>query len=510
MTAQLPQGLSPLDLLEQRSRRLATRLQDPQSSGSSHQSNLQQAKKSVYNPLRSSYEDENEDQDTDEDQDKEDTDGSSTFRSKHNSTASIGSILGNFRLSTLSIMENSNNNTDLLTPTSVFPDATPRYPSTNKINTLNRTSAHSNYPGITPRSSSYSGYPSRVKDPETQHSKLPARPSLADSRSGVRSFTEGSTSERSSIHIINRFSSYSNSTEGPISSTRHAPTGSQKLSNSLSSSHQPINDTIEPGFFERRPVYQTLSDQTRSPLVRTGSQISSRSRNSIDSRNQQQPQLSVDNESYKVLRGKSLNNSLTLEEHVSLGIMYHEKGNLRGSSYHWQFAAFKNEPTAMLLYGLALRHGWGIKQNPGEAAKWLRRVIGPTIDGYSLDDVLKPETTKNLQVALFNTSAPTKVKKAQIALALYELGMCYLKSWGVEKDEEMALRCFELAGSMGDVDGLSEAAGLWMHSGPKGRKKNLLRAAKLYRTAGEKGANMVSNSWIYKDKYMGEDKNLKK
>lgn len=226
--------------------------------------------------------------------------------------------------------------------------------------------------------------------------------------------------------------------------------------------------------------------------------------------------VSADKDSFEALRHKSLNNSLTLEEHVSLGIFYHENGNLRESSYHWQHASFHGDLTGMLLYGLALRHGWGIRQNPTEAVKWLRKAIGPTIDSNSLEDVLKNDVTRNLQEKVFNNTtqegAPgtKKVKKAQIALALYELGMCYLNSWGIEKDEDMALRCFELAGSMGDMDALCEAASLWMHSGPKGRKKNLLRAAKLYRQAGEKGASMVSNSWIYKDKYMVDEDDGKK
>lgn len=168
----------------------------------------------------------------------------------------------------------------------------------------------------------------------------------------------------------------------------------------------------------------------------------------------------------------------------------------------------------MLLYGLALRHGWGIRQNPSEAVKWFRKAIGPTIDASPLQTLLEGDVSTNLQKELINNitvevdtsnsktgQANGKIKKAQIALALYELGMCYLNAWGIEKNEDLALRCFELAGGMGDVDALCEAASLWMHNGPR-RKKNLQRAAKLYRTAGEHGASMVSNSWIYKDKYM--------
>lgn len=240
---------------------------------------------------------------------------------------------------------------------------------------------------------------------------------------------------------------------------------------------------------------------------------------SSDIKQQSQKSLSSESE-FEILQTKSLNNSLTLEEHVSLGIYYHESGNLREASYHWQNASFHGDTTGMLLYGLALRHGWGIKQNPVEAFKWLRKAIGPAIENESFEAALKNDLGQTLQDKLLakdltsstGGGAPgqNKFKKARIAAAMYELGMCYLNSWGTEKDEEMALRCFELAGNMGDCDALCEAASLWMKNGPKGRKKDLQRAAKLYRTAGEKGANMVSNSWIYKDKYMGDEAKDKK
>uniref|UniRef100_A0A060SXC1 ARAD1A08184p n=1 Tax=Blastobotrys adeninivorans TaxID=409370 RepID=A0A060SXC1_BLAAD len=197
---------------------------------------------------------------------------------------------------------------------------------------------------------------------------------------------------------------------------------------------------------------------------------------------------------------------MTLEEHVTVGIYMHERGDLREASYHWQYSAFKGDATAMLLYGLALRHGWGMRQNATEAVKWLRKAMES-----SLGDSAAPTAGGLPSIIPSDDNQGSKIKKAHIGLALYELGMSYLHSWGTEKDEDMALRSFELAGQLGDSDALCEAAALYMHNGPKGRKKDLQKAAKLYRQAAERGANMVGQSWIYKDKYMDtKDKKKKK
>lgn len=209
---------------------------------------------------------------------------------------------------------------------------------------------------------------------------------------------------------------------------------------------------------------------------------------------------------------------MTLEEHVALGISLHEAGDLRESSYHWQYAANKGDYTAMLLYGLAVRHGWGVRQNPADAIKWLQKAMEESsqeeeslIDGYRKSamftddiDVEKPQHVRQKSTDNAASKNP-QLKKAQIGLALYELGMSYLHSWGIEKDEAMALKSFEMAGELGDCDALCEAAALYMRSG-KGRKKDLQKAARLYREAVARGTNMVGNSWIYKEKYMkGED-----
>jgi len=56
----------------------------------------------------------------------------------------------------------------------------------------------------------------------------------------------------------------------------------------------------------------------------------------------------------------------TPEEHLAKGISSHEQGALQKSTYHLRIAARAGLPTAMLLYALACRHGWGMRPNQAE------------------------------------------------------------------------------------------------------------------------------------------------
>ena len=201
--------------------------------------------------------------------------------------------------------------------------------------------------------------------------------------------------------------------------------------------------------------------------------------------------------------------TLTPDEHVTLGIEKHEDGVLQESSYHLRLAANAGHPTGMLLYALAVRHGWGMKANPQEAIVWLKKVIH-----LAGGDVTDTESIGTGASDFFEKQG----RKAQFALSIYELGMCHLNGWGTEVDKTYALRCFEIAGSKlnspppsppclpsqvstdamivigwGDADALSEAGYCYYHG--VGTKKDLRRSAKYYRMAEAKGVNMVGNSW---------------
>lgn len=180
--------------------------------------------------------------------------------------------------------------------------------------------------------------------------------------------------------------------------------------------------------------------------------------------------------------------NMSAEEHLEKGIECHSSGSLSKSTYHLRLAARAGHPTGMLLYALACRHGWGMRANQQEGVQWLKRAV----DGSNLD-VMSDEA---LGGPLTPTGTPTKAdkaRKAQFALAIYELGISYMNGWGISKDKVLALRCFEIAGKWGDCDALAEAG--FCYTQGVGCKKDLKKAAGLYRQAADMGMSMAGNSW---------------
>jgi TPR repeat protein len=182
---------------------------------------------------------------------------------------------------------------------------------------------------------------------------------------------------------------------------------------------------------------------------------------------------------------------ITAQQHCDMGIELHEAGELLKSTYHLRLAARAGLPEAMFWYGLACRHGWGMRENKAEALQWLRRAVD----------------SGQLEVADDESNSATDLMKkkqhrAQYAVAIYELGKCYGNGWGAPRDKTLALRCYEIAGNWGDADALVEAG--YCYAEGVGCKKDMKKGAKFYRAAEAKGVSMVGNSWIYKDKYMDD------
>ncbi|SPN97044.1 related to DSF2 Deletion Suppressor of mptFive/pufFive mutation [Cephalotrichum gorgonifer] len=214
--------------------------------------------------------------------------------------------------------------------------------------------------------------------------------------------------------------------------------------------------------------------------------------------------ISTDDSASTIKQSKSLHitpssiSDMTAEEHLAKGIECHESGALSKSTYHLRHAAKQNNPTGMLLYALACRHGWGMRVNEKEGVEWLRKAA----EFASLeiaDDEDQMKEGRHVDVL------QRKTRKAQFALSIYELGVSHMNGWGIEQDKTLALRCFEIAGSWGDVDALAESG--FCYAQGIGCKKDLKKAAKFYREAEAKGMSMVGNSWINKAKYKDDDEN---
>ena len=178
------------------------------------------------------------------------------------------------------------------------------------------------------------------------------------------------------------------------------------------------------------------------------------------------------------------------EDHLAKGIELHESGNVQKATYHLRIAARAGLPSAMLLYALACRHGWGMRPNQQEAVLWLRKAVDISrleVDQEAPDHLLPPT------FAGPQNAARQRQRKAQLALSIYELGVSYLNGWGIQQDKVLALRCFEIAAGWGDADALSEAG--FCYAKAVGCKKDLAKAAGYYRRAEHLGVSMAGNSW---------------
>ena len=179
---------------------------------------------------------------------------------------------------------------------------------------------------------------------------------------------------------------------------------------------------------------------------------------------------------------------MSAEEHLAKAIQLHEHGSLKESTYHLRIAAKRSLPTAMLLYALACRHGWGMRPNQQEGVQWLRKAA----DSASLE-IADDENQYKEGSAPGGDMLERKTRRAQFALSIYELGVSHMNGWGIEQDKALALRCFEIAGNWGDADAMAEAG--FCYAQGTGCKKDLKKAAKYYRMAEAKGISMVGNSW---------------
>ena len=271
------------------------------------------------------------------------------------------------------------------------------------------------------------------------------------------------TSQPTNVRPVTPPSSDHNRSASPALSRNQSPKPGKESPGSLP---RPSNEDNNSRVLRPPPTPLTRDHESQSSAsVRSGSTIKARSYNNrtrVDSR------------------------ELTAEDHLAKGIESHEKGNFKESTYHLRIAAKHNLPTAMLLYALACRHGWGMRPNQHEGVQWLRKAA----DCASLelaDDETQSKEGKPTDVL------ERKTRRAQFALSIYELGVSHMNGWGIEQDKALALRCFEIAGNWGDADAMAEAG--FCYAQGAGCKKDLKKAAKYYRMAEAKGMSMVGNSW---------------
>lgn len=143
----------------------------------------------------------------------------------------------------------------------------------------------------------------------------------------------------------------------------------------------------------------------------------------------------------------------SVEDSVQEAIRLHEAGNLERSTMIFGRLAdprSANSPLSQVLYGLALRHGWGIESSYDLAILYL---------------ALAARTSAQIQQA----SNYTADARGDLVLAMFELGNCYRFGWGCKVDKVAARTFYEVAANLDDPDALEEAAWCFMEGfgGPK-------------------------------------------
>ncbi|KAG8943894.1 hypothetical protein FRC04_002435 [Tulasnella sp. 424] len=221
----------------------------------------------------------------------------------------------------------------------------------------------------------------------------------------------------------------------------------------------------------------------------------------------------------------------TAEDYLQLGIQHHLDGDLVESAYCFEISAKgigalrrangqsiprssqstsdhshghpgqNNDPkyavggeeggcvVGMLMWGLALRSGWGLEKDEKRGFKWLRRAAE-----HAVEDLELAKSGKG------GMGAMSKAVQTELVLAIYEVGQCFFHGWGVKQDKIMAVSYFQVAAKLGDPDAQQELAFCFLNG--KGCKKDKKEAAKWYRAAVAQGASDVGLAWIFKDKYM--------
>ncbi|ETS87491.1 hypothetical protein PFICI_01319 [Pestalotiopsis fici W106-1] len=174
--------------------------------------------------------------------------------------------------------------------------------------------------------------------------------------------------------------------------------------------------------------------------------------------------------------------SKALDDDIQEAIRLHEEGQLQQSTAIFGRLADPhgdNNPLSQVLYGLALRHGWGCEPDVAKAVSYLSIAAANAAEVENL--ALKAGLKKG------------GAAKGELVLAMFELANCFRQGWGVPKDPVAAKNYYETAANLGDSDAMNEVA--WCYLEGFGCKKDKFLAAKYYRLAEKAGNKTLGNTW---------------
>ncbi len=162
------------------------------------------------------------------------------------------------------------------------------------------------------------------------------------------------------------------------------------------------------------------------------------------------PSLLEDHQEQRQEKTRSHSPSITDhagDETIQEAIRLHELGDLTPSTAMFGRLASPSGPNnalAQVLYGLALRHGWGIPPEPENAIHYLALAAS---NSASVEEAALASGMKRGGAA-----------KGELVLAVFELANCFRHGWGVKRDPIAARQYYETAANLGDTDAMEEAA----------------------------------------------------
>ncbi|KAF7880516.1 uncharacterized protein EAF02_007362 [Botrytis sinoallii] len=184
------------------------------------------------------------------------------------------------------------------------------------------------------------------------------------------------------------------------------------------------------------------------------------------------------------------NESRNVDDDLQEAIRLHEEGHLEEATKLFEILADPhgaNNALSQVLYGLALRHGWGCQASPVEAVTYLSAAAS---NAAAIEEL-----------ALQSGKMKGGAAKGELVIAIYELANCFRNGWGVKKDPTAAQKYYQTAAELGDTDSMNEVARCYLEGFDEADGSFWYRAAYYLRKAENAGVKTLGNSWIWKDKY---------
>ncbi|EFY90870.1 hypothetical protein MAC_02986 [Metarhizium acridum CQMa 102] len=191
-------------------------------------------------------------------------------------------------------------------------------------------------------------------------------------------------------------------------------------------------------------------------------------------------------------RKRSASSSKAIDDDIQQAIRLHEEGDLEQSTKIFGRLADPqgpNNPLSQVLYGLALRHGWGCDPDPAKAITYLTAAAS---NSAAIE-----------QLALQAGMKKGGAAKGELVMAIFELGNCFRHGWGIKKDF-VAARQRQVSPQQSlprptgtltkaSTDAMNEAAFCYLNG--IGGEKDKYTAARYFRQAEEAGNKTIGNSW---------------